>query len=770
MTGVRGWRRDILALLVVLWIAFGLRLLALADASIWWDEGWSVCLARQGLGEIARVTAADVHPPLYYWLLHLWRAFAGDSEFAVRFPSAALGTLTLVALWYLGQLLLPERPWVVVAGTLLLAASRFAIWWSQETRMYMLGGLLATLSLTGAVRLRWRPSWRVAVGYILVTWAALWTLYLLVFLLVIEGLYWLWTLREQSEWRARGRLVLRWAALQAAVLAGWAPWLLYALPRVRTGSVAAPFDPGLYLRLYATLLSLGISTNVAQYSLPVAAVMGLVLVGLITLLLRARATGEPISGAALLLLALAVPPAAVWLVTMLPRSLGYLPKPEARYLLPFVGSFYLLLAWSAAAVAGWAGRGRRAVATALLAGLLLLDGWSLRGYYAERLWVDDYESLTLTLRAHQQPDDAVVLHNDQGWPVFAYHWGAAYVGVPNRWDIDAPTAERFLASLWQEHAGLWLVVNEDALVRDPQRLLEQWLAERAAARHEWRFGSKRLLLFARTPARAAELLALAPGFMPAPPPRPLVAGGLALRGWEQPVRKARAGDVVYAAAYVWREGNGGTLSVGLDGFSSQQVEVPPGQGLVRIPLQVLLPADVGGRRLAWRVRLAESEAVEGSLQVLVRSLPASRAVEPQHALTVEFGQPALVRLLGYDLSGPAVVGGSLRLTLYWQALGVPTLSYKVFTHLEDDQRRVAAQRDDYPLQGRLPTTAWVPGQVIPDTYEIDLTAQVMPGSYTLTIGFYDPLTGERLGPVRGIDGALQAFDGVVLGSVEVVQR
>jgi predicted membrane-bound mannosyltransferase len=110
-------RRDIAAIIGVIWLAFGLRLLSLADANIWWDEGWSVWLARQSVLGIARGTAADVHPPLYYWLLHAWQALAGESEFAVRFLSVAAGTLTVVALWYLGRLLLPGRRWVAVAAS-----------------------------------------------------------------------------------------------------------------------------------------------------------------------------------------------------------------------------------------------------------------------------------------------------------------------------------------------------------------------------------------------------------------------------------------------------------------------------------------------------------------------------------------------------------------------------------------------------------------------------------------------------------------------------
>lgn len=767
--GSRSIRRVILLLVVL--VAFTLRLFRLADASMWWDEGWSVWLARQSLLDIARVSAADVHPPLYYWLLRLWMAFAGEGEFAVRLLSAVLGTLTVVATWYVGRLLLPRRPWVALAAALLLSTSRLAIWWSQETRMYVLGGLLVTLSLAFSVRLRWQRSWTVAWAYWLVTVAALWNLYLLAFLLVIEGLYWLWTLRGPAAKPERVRLAVQWAAMQVAVLAAWAPWVAYALPRTRSSSVQTAFDAPLYLQLYATLLSVGASVNVADYWVPTLLVVAVVGLGLLAMGLQHRASRGARPGDALLLvLALVVPPGAVWLVTMLPRSLGYLPKPEARYLLPFAGTFSLLAAWAVAALADWAGRLRRWVGGGLLAALVLLSLWSLQGYYGGRYWSDDYRSLAQTLQAHHRSEDVVVLHNDQAWPVFAYHWAGPFEGVPNRWEIDPPTAQRFLAPLWQEHAAVWLVVNEDALPIDPQRLLEQWLAERAAARHEWRFGSKRLLAFARTAARAESLLSLGPGFVPTPPPRPLADGGLTLVGWEQPLRRARAGEVAYLAAYVDRQGGGGQLEVRLGdpALATAEAVIPAGQGMLRVPLAVQIPAGAPGQAVQWRLRLGAAEAVEGELRLMAVPVAVAAAVEPQYAVSFTYGDPVLIRLLGYDLSGSAMQGSSVQLTLYWQAEGTPSLSYKVFTHLVNPQGQVGPQRDDYPVQGNRPTTAWTLGEIVLDRYEIRIEPNVPTGTYTLKVGFYDASTGNRLGPVRDATGTAQPNDQAVLGTVDVL--
>jgi mannosyltransferase len=83
-------------LLIVMLLGFGLRLYRLGDQDIWWDEGHAIWAARQSLAQATDITARDVHPPLYLWLLHGWLRLTGDSEFAVRYLSLMAG-LAIVA-------------------------------------------------------------------------------------------------------------------------------------------------------------------------------------------------------------------------------------------------------------------------------------------------------------------------------------------------------------------------------------------------------------------------------------------------------------------------------------------------------------------------------------------------------------------------------------------------------------------------------------------------------------------------------------------------
>jgi hypothetical protein len=106
--------------------------------------------------------------------------------------------------------------------------------------------------------------------------------------------------------------------------------------------------------------------------------------------------------------------------------------------------------------------------------------------------------------------------------------------------------------------------------------------------------------------------------------------------------------------------------------------------------------------------------------------------------TAEFGT---LRLGGYDMSQNA---HTLQLTLYWQALASQNADYHYFVHLIDPaQQQIVAQVDAVPQQGTLPTWQWQAGQIVAESVVLDLQ-NVPPGEYQITLGWYDPQTGDRL--------------------------
>ena len=70
-------------------------------------------------------------------------------------------------------------------------------------------------------------------------------------------------------------------------------------------------------------------------------------------------------------------------------------------------------------------------------------------------------------------------------------------------------------------------------------------------------------------------------------------------------------------------------------------------------------------------------------------------------------------------------------------------------------------------RGPLPTTAWRPGEIVPDTRTIVVPADAPPGRYRVTIGLYNYQTMERL-PASDAAGAALGEE-VELTTIEVVK-
>lgn len=127
-------KRNLALLCAILLLALALRSFRLDGQSLWSDEGVSVALAQCDFANIARDAAHDIHPPLYYYLLHFWVRLFGSSEIAVRSLSLLCGLLLVLFIYLLGRALFDER--VALVASFLAAISPFQIYYSQETRMY----------------------------------------------------------------------------------------------------------------------------------------------------------------------------------------------------------------------------------------------------------------------------------------------------------------------------------------------------------------------------------------------------------------------------------------------------------------------------------------------------------------------------------------------------------------------------------------------------------------------------------------------------------
>ena len=221
-------RKSLWSLLAILIGAFALRLVALGQRPMWYDEAFAVLYAEKPFstmlyGTVTQVggAAADVHPLFFYTILHGWMQAVGQSPVAVRALPVLLGTATVAMIYLLARRLFDHRVGLVAAA--ITAVSPFQIYYSQEARMYALLGFAATAmtyffvrAWTGNRRLDWiafslfgaMTLYAHNLGFMFVAGLDLW-------------IAWMWLTQRAWRWRRLGAVVVS----HLLMIGLFAPWL-----------------------------------------------------------------------------------------------------------------------------------------------------------------------------------------------------------------------------------------------------------------------------------------------------------------------------------------------------------------------------------------------------------------------------------------------------------------------------------------------------------------------------------------------------------------
>jgi len=232
-------------LTLVLLVAAGtvIRLICLGCKPFWFDETFSVALARIGWPSLLRLLWwREANMSLYYLLLRIWSNF-GHSAFFVRSLSVLLSAATLPAIYWLAARLYDRR--VALIATTLFAFNAYSVRYAQEARTYALFLLLATLSSGFFIAYARGPSRGRRVLYILTSTLAVYAHFYALLLLVVHALAVLWldirdldnrnedgsrnsaelSARLRSAWRIIGIAVLPLLIFVAKTGAGPIRWI-----------------------------------------------------------------------------------------------------------------------------------------------------------------------------------------------------------------------------------------------------------------------------------------------------------------------------------------------------------------------------------------------------------------------------------------------------------------------------------------------------------------------------------------------------------------
>ena len=191
----RWWDAPLLVCLAaqVLLLSFRLNVL-----SLWTDELWSLKIVQQSVPGILRFVAADIHPPLYFLMLHLWLQLplGGDLVVRMRLLSVlfALAATIAVDLLWARRLAANARLWFLV----LWVSSPCLLMYCRMARYYSLQLLVATVAAYALWRLIEQPGRRAPWTYAAALALVLYTHYLAGIALGATGAL---LLAQRHRWR-----------------------------------------------------------------------------------------------------------------------------------------------------------------------------------------------------------------------------------------------------------------------------------------------------------------------------------------------------------------------------------------------------------------------------------------------------------------------------------------------------------------------------------------------------------------------------------------
>lgn len=479
----------LIALLLLILLAFFLRLHNLEAFSFWTDEGLTPERAGYPIAQILRneiiiqgFTSKDTHPPLYYLIVHFTSRLFGVSDFAYRFPSVLFGVLLVPLLYQFGRRL--ERAEFGVLVALLVAVNPLQIYYAQEARMYtllvLLGALssyvlwraLSDLALTRARLVRYVLLYAVLAGL------ALYTHYTAAFLIAIQALFWAWLLwREGLRWLIIGGVVV---AVLAAI-----PLIPYTWPRLFTGAEAnyTYVSPVIMLQDVVHFFNQGLTTDFARWT-----VRALDILAFILLLIGTWAARPWLKRSFLLSYLLAV---------VLGLMAGSLVKPMyqgVRHIMLGSPAFLLLLGYGIWALWHWLPLAAKSGASDLdreplrvnplgmlaLALVLLSCTAAILNLYSNPAYAkDDFRAMIDFIEQRAGDNDIVVYNNAVLLPLHEHYRvrpDIAFTALPVYPQI-ATGAEPELAMIADTYDHVWFVTDPPADRRDDGQLIQGWLDE-----------------------------------------------------------------------------------------------------------------------------------------------------------------------------------------------------------------------------------------------------------------------------------------------------
>ena len=404
---------DRAGLVAVIVLALFARFHSITVPVIWYDEAYSILLAEGSPAYIWATTARDVHPPLYYVLLHFWMVLFGNGVLAARSLSALADVGTLLLCIKLMSLVTTRKATWIAA--VLLALLPMSVRYSQEVRMYtLLGFWLMGATVALVCWIKTPDQKRYPVFYVLLMSAAFYTHYFAALCVLVHWLCW-WRARENG--RPKAITFRAWVMVNSAIVVLYLPWIPHFIDQLLRMDGLEWIPPLTWQTALTFVWQLVMMGDSASYStlwrvLPSA----LIVVCAAAVLLKSR---QPRPFNVLLVSYFFVPVLSVFLVSLI------VPVFNARYLVFAAAALPLIVALALDALSQ-----RHAILAAVAMALVLLaEVHGLSAVYAQTDEMNGtsirkdakLDAVVAGLGREVRPGDEIVVDNLYWYLPFTYY-------------------------------------------------------------------------------------------------------------------------------------------------------------------------------------------------------------------------------------------------------------------------------------------------------------------------------------------------------------
>ena len=767
-----------LALLLLLLLAFALRIYALEGQSMWSDEGLSLYRARQQPAEIFQgliiidgVETHDTNPPFYFLLLHLLRTLAGESVFALRYSGVLAGVLAVPLIYSLGTIAYGRRVGFVAA--LLMAISPFHVWQSQVLRNYSLLLTLNLASVYGLFRFVLAKSnnlhWRWLILWLGAGLLGIYTHYFGFFIFAFGAVtVVIWMIWKQGLHAILQQRRILFILGGAAIIFLPAVFIAFqrfsagrqvdfypvSLTQVATHAVSA-FGVGIsptlthswWLVLPALILALaGFLVGWWVKRLPALLLLGYQFIPLGILLLLS-VINPLYNGVRHLLIGL--PPFLIF------AAVGAAGSPKLDGSLSIVRKTWSIWRWLRWLI--------------LILVLLVQVYWLVIQFNNPKLVRDDIRGAAEYLNEFAGPDDLIVLHDTIIGLTFDYYYdGAApWTAIPSLGEQNIAQAEQTLHEAGAQADRIWFLVQPKPRTGFPRDVLRNW------AEKNWpRFFSREF--------PSMWLRVQLNGYIPDPVVSKLPEdatrldaefdNALRLDGLDFPSH-VKAGEPLWMTFYwsqLQEDPTDYVFSLRLvdkDGRLWRQIDELLWQEYLdhQWPVGTMLRKDYqktiatglppGEYDLFLRVLDLDRHPVptsEVQVDLFLGAIEVAAGTDMTQLPPFKEQQARLgeVDLLGYILPGVDIrPGHGIPIELFWRVRKKPMLDYQIRTRLIDPSGDIIGESINLPTIASYSMSHWQPGEILQSKFQMLMPGNVEIVPHQVEIALINPQNGEEMASV-----------------------